>query len=166
MCSMLPYGTGICCYTFLQYFNFYLLLLSILFLCLKKLVLINWRNGLWYLCAFFNRGNTEGINSSNILMFDVCVCFVLVGTDFVDVREFVIWWLVYGAARRQIEVCFVVWPGSNYQLTTHFMFIMCTLILPNIGVGCVRMFVLLSTGRDYSCCIYSITYMYIHVDAC
>ena len=58
-----------------------LLLLSIPFLMLlfKNLVLINRRNGPRYqrvlaLCAFFNRGDTEGTNSSKIL----CPMFVYV----------------------------------------------------------------------------------------
>ena len=68
---MLPYGTGICCYAFIC-LNF-LLLLSIPFSYFKKnLVLINRRNGpryqrvLVFMC-FFNRGETEGTNSSKIL---------------------------------------------------------------------------------------------------
>ena len=46
------------------------------------------------LMCFFNRGNTEGINSSKNL-FDDCVCFVIymkicVRTDFVVLGEFVV----------------------------------------------------------------------------
>ena len=58
----------------------FLLLLSISFLhYFKNLVLINPRNGPRYqrvlaLCVFFNRGNTEGTNSSKIL----CWMFVYV----------------------------------------------------------------------------------------
>ena len=58
----------------------------------KNLVLINRRNGPRYqrvlaLCAFFNRGDAEGTNSSKMFVFSVCVCFVLCKfvyrTDFV-----------------------------------------------------------------------------------
>ena len=61
--------------------NFFLLLLSIPFfnILFKNLVLINRRIGPRYqrvlaLCAFFNRGDTEGTNSSKIL----CSMFVYV----------------------------------------------------------------------------------------
>ena len=60
---------------------FFKLLLSIAFFILKRknLVMINRRNGPRYqrvlaLCAFFNRGDTEGTNSSKIL----CAMFVYV----------------------------------------------------------------------------------------
>ena len=49
----------------------------------KNLLLINRRNGPRYqrvlaLCAFFfNRGDTEGTNSSKKCLCDICVCFVL-----------------------------------------------------------------------------------------
>ena len=58
----------------------FLLLLSIPFLYFfKNLVLINRRNGPRYqrvlaLCAFFNRGNAKGTNSSKVL----CLMFVYV----------------------------------------------------------------------------------------
>ena len=88
MCSMPPYGTGICCsvvlvclFICLFVCLFFALLLSILlsFSCLIlfffffNLDLINRRNGPRYqrvlaLCAFFfNTGDTEGTNSSKIL---------------------------------------------------------------------------------------------------
>ena len=82
------------------------------------------------LMCFFNRGNTDGINSSKIL----CLMFVYVlfcdwfvsvcfRTDFVVFGEFVVWWPACRVNRRQIEVCFspdVIccgWLGSEYQLT-------------------------------------------------
>ena len=71
MFSMLPYDTGICCYTFiLKKIIIFLLLLSIPFfkILFLNLVLINRRK------CFFNRGNAEGTNSSNIL----CPMFVYV----------------------------------------------------------------------------------------
>ena len=46
------------------------------------MVSINRRNGTRYqrvldLCAFFNRGNTEGTKVFENFVFDVCVCLVL-----------------------------------------------------------------------------------------
>ena len=77
MCSMLPYGTGICCHAFIYYFLICYCSCSFLFYIYfkKNLVLINRRNGLRYqrvlaVCVFFfffKRGNTEGTNSSKIL---------------------------------------------------------------------------------------------------
>ena len=77
---MLPYDTGICCCAF-SFIN--LLLLSIPFLYfLKNLILMNQQNGPQFqhvlaLCAFFNRGNTEGTNALKQIVLDVCVCFVI-----------------------------------------------------------------------------------------
>ena len=74
MCSMLPYGTGIFVVMHLYVF------LSIPFLFIFfNLVLVNRRNGPRYqrvlaLCAFFNRGDTEGTSSSKML----CSMFVYV----------------------------------------------------------------------------------------
>ena len=71
----------------MQLYKFFLLLLLILFLYFKKnLVLINRRNGPRYqrvlaLRAFFDRGDTEGTNSS--------VCFVL----FKFVSGLILWFL-------------------------------------------------------------------------
>ena len=61
----------------------FLLLLSIPFLILfSNLVLRNRRKGPRHqsflaLCAFFNRGNTEGTKVFENFVFDVCACFVL-----------------------------------------------------------------------------------------
>ena len=68
---MLPCGSGICCYVLFCF----LLLLSIPFLYFffLNLASINRRNGpryqrvLAYVLFFFNRGGTEGTNSSKIL---------------------------------------------------------------------------------------------------
>ena len=54
-----------------------------------------------------------------VLFYIICV-----RTDFVDFREFVVWWLVCRLARRHMEVCFSPdiilfgWLGSKYQLTS------------------------------------------------
>ena len=77
--------------------------------------------------CFFNLGNTKGTNSSKIVCFDVCVCFmeICVRTDFVVFGEFVVWWLVYIINRGQLEVCFspdVIccgWLGLKYQEPTY-----------------------------------------------
>ena len=75
---MLPYGTGICCYAFIKMF---LLLLSIPFCTLKKKSGID-KSTEWStipacpsLMCFFNRGNTEGTNSSKIVRSIVYVLF-------------------------------------------------------------------------------------------
>ena len=60
MCSMLPYGTGICCYTFIYIYIFFFFnycFCPFLFILFINLVLINGRNGPRYqrvlgLCAF------------------------------------------------------------------------------------------------------------------
>ena len=80
---------------------------------------------------FFNRGNTEGTNSSKIL----CLTFVYVLLSvnlcqdwFCVFREFVVWWLVWRVDRRQTDVCFspdVIlcgWLDSKYQLTNELSF--------------------------------------------
>ena len=107
-----------------------LLLFLFLFFCtffFFNLVLINRRNGPRYqrvpaLCAFFffffiffffNRGNTERTNCSKI-MFDVCVLLlfstqICVRTDFADLIESVVGWLVCRITRRQTEVGFRPW---------------------------------------------------------
>ena len=73
---MLQYGTGICCYAIIYFccccFCPFLFILFFL-----NLVLINRRNGPRYqrvlaLCALFNRGNTDGTNSSK----NLCLMFV------------------------------------------------------------------------------------------
>ena len=75
---MLPYGTGICVNT--QYSIFSIPSILFFFYTLKKNpVLINRRNGPRYqrvlaLCAFCNRGDTEGTNSSKSL----CLMFAYV----------------------------------------------------------------------------------------
>ena len=74
---MLPYDTGICCYAFI-YLNF-LLLFSIPFLYLLKSGIdksTEWSTipACPSLMCFFNRGDTEGTNSSKIL----CPMFVYV----------------------------------------------------------------------------------------
>ena len=55
---MLPYGTGICCYAFISYFNFFIASVHSFFVFSKNLVLINRLNDPQYqcvlaLCAFF-----------------------------------------------------------------------------------------------------------------
>ena len=86
------------------------------------------------LMCFFNRGNTEGTNSSESLCL-MCVYVLLcmkicVRTDFVVFGEFMVWWLVWRVNRRQIEVCFspdVIlcgWLGSKYQLTNSVVFVL------------------------------------------
>ena len=66
MCSILPYGTGICFYAFFLYF-------------LKNLVLRSQQNGPRYqrvlaLCVFLTGANTEGTDFSKVL----CLMFVYV----------------------------------------------------------------------------------------
>ena len=80
---MLPYGSGICCYAFLYIFLF-LLLFSIplyIYTFLKSGIdkSTEWSTipACPSLMCFFNRGDTEGTNSSKFFVFDVCVCFVL-----------------------------------------------------------------------------------------
>ena len=76
--------------------------------------------------CFFNRGSTEGTNSSNILrlMFVYVLFYVnLCWHWFCCCWEFVVWWRMCMVNRRQIGVCFspdVIrcgWLGSKYQLT-------------------------------------------------
>ena len=60
MCSMLPYGTGICCYAFIYFFYCFLYFKK------KNLVLINRRNGPRYqrvlaLCAFLTGAILKGL---------------------------------------------------------------------------------------------------------
>ena len=83
MCSVLPYGTGICCYAFIKIKNKKLLLLSIPFLyfflfCLNLVLnkLTEWSTipACPGLMCFFNRGDTKGTNSSKML----CSMFVYV----------------------------------------------------------------------------------------
>ena len=74
MCSMLPYGTSICCYAFMKFFNIFLLLLSIAL----NLVLINWQNGPRYqhvlaLCASLTGAILRDLFFENFV-FDACVC--------------------------------------------------------------------------------------------
>ena len=75
----------------------------------KNLVWINRRRDPRYwrvlaLCVlFFNRGKSEGTNSSNLCLMFVCVCFdfiqnICVRTDFVE--------SVCRITERQTEVCF------------------------------------------------------------
>ena len=78
---MLPYGTGICCYAFIQHFKKKLLLLSIPFSYLSFLKSGIDKSTKWSmiqacpsLICFFNRGGTEGTNSSKML----CSMFVYV----------------------------------------------------------------------------------------
>ena len=92
MCSMLPYGTGICCYAFIYYFLSFLLLMSISFYTFLKKSGIDRSTG-WstkpacpsFVC-FFDRGDAEGTGSSKVLCL-MFVCFVLgkfvYRTDFV-----------------------------------------------------------------------------------
>ena len=79
MCSMLPYGTGICCYAVIYYF--FLLPLSIPFFNTLKKSGID-KSKEWstipacpsLIFFFFKRGDTEGTSSSIIL----CSMFVYV----------------------------------------------------------------------------------------
>ena len=71
------------------------------------------------------------------------LCFTLIyaSTDFVDFREFVVWWLVCRITKRLIEVCF--WPciilcgslGSKYRLI-------------NYSYNCVTWWVVFSPWQD------------------
>ena len=79
MCSMLLYGTGTCCYAFIECFKFFLLLLSIPFLYFLKSDID--KSTEWFTIpacpshmCFFDRGDTKGTNSSKIL----CLMFVYV----------------------------------------------------------------------------------------
>ena len=71
---MLPYDTGICCYAFIDFFL--LLPLSIPFLKSGIDKSTEWSTipACPSLMCFFNRGDTEGINSSKML----CSMFVYV----------------------------------------------------------------------------------------
>ena len=122
MCSVLPHGTGVCCYAFMYFFEIFLLPLSIpFFILLSNVVLINRWNGPWYqhvlaLCAFFNRSNTKGTNSSKKNLFDVCVFFlyICVVTDFAVFGQFVVWW--FGCWVKCPDVVICGWLGSKRQL--------------------------------------------------
>ena len=92
MCSMLPYGTDICFYAFI----YFCLFVCFLFVAFVYSFFTFFRSGIdksieWStipacpsLMCFFNRGYTEGTNSSTKKLFDVCVCFlyICVRTDF------------------------------------------------------------------------------------
>ena len=76
-------------------------------------VMFNWRHqpalalGVCFL-FFLNEGNTEGTNSSKMLclMFVYnCFFYVCVRTDFVNLREFVVWWHVRRITWRQTKIC-------------------------------------------------------------
>ena len=73
MCSVLPYGIGICCYTF----NFFFFIASVhSFFILKKNLVVSTERSTVLVCPslsfFFSRGDTKGTNSSKIL----CLMFV------------------------------------------------------------------------------------------
>ena len=64
-------------------------------------------------CFFFfflNRGNTEGTNSSKICVRRLCIFYFiyvnLCQDCFCGYGEFVVWWLVWRVNRRRIEHCF------------------------------------------------------------
>ena len=82
MCSMLPYGTGICCYAF-KFFFFYCFCPFLLYTFKKPGIAKSTEWSTITVCPslmcffFFNRGNTEGTNSSKILCLMFCVYFVI-----------------------------------------------------------------------------------------
>ena len=72
MCSMLPYGTGICCYAFISFFNFHCFCPFLFDTFLKSGID---KSTEWSmvpasptLMCFFNRGNTEWTNSSKFFV--------------------------------------------------------------------------------------------------
>ena len=84
MCSMLSYGTSICCYAFI-----YLCVIASVrpfFIHFKKKSGIDkstewftipaWPSHMCFFLFFFKQGDTEGANSSKNVVFDACVCFV------------------------------------------------------------------------------------------
>ena len=94
-CNLLSNTVQCCNFSKIKILSLYILLLSIHLLCLKK-VLIDRRNSLRYqrmlaIRAFFNRGNTEGTNSSKIL----CLMFVYFCFMWICVwTDFVVFWIV------------------------------------------------------------------------
>ena len=81
MCSMLPYDTDICCYACIYMCILFFIACPFLFYTFLKSGIdksTEWSKipACPSLMCFFNRGDTEGTNSSKVLS-DVCVCFVL-----------------------------------------------------------------------------------------
>ena len=88
MCIVLPYGTGICCYASIYFFSIlycfcpflsFFVFLFLIHTFLKKSVTdksTEWSTilacVLLLLLLFFNRGNAEGTNASNILCLIFC----------------------------------------------------------------------------------------------
>ena len=74
---MLPYDTGIAVMHSYNILEFFIASVHSFFYTFLNLVLINQRNGPRYqrvlaLCAFLNRGDTEGTNALKIL----CLCMI------------------------------------------------------------------------------------------
>ena len=86
MCSMLPYGTDICCYAYINYFLFFIASVnSFFYTFFQNLVLIDWRNGPRYqrvlaLCAFLSGAILKWL----ILREKICLMFVYVFCTFVS----------------------------------------------------------------------------------
>ena len=79
MCSLLPYGTGICCYAFILYFLILYCFCPFLFYTFQKSGIdksTEWSRipACPSIMCFFNRDDTEGTNSSKIQ----CPIFVYV----------------------------------------------------------------------------------------
>ena len=72
MCIMLPQGTGICCFAFIHF-----LMLPSILVFIDKLTEWSMIPACPSLTCFFNRGNTEGTNSSKILCLTFRFVYVL-----------------------------------------------------------------------------------------
>ena len=114
------------------------------------------------MCFFFvfcfNRGNTEGANSSKLLcLMFVCVCFV--SCKFVDLVDFVVWWLVCRKTRRQTEICFQPWHDllwlTGLKVPTNWLTLPGNFALCSIGPLKTKLWRILVTNLAVVCnCIY------------
>ena len=93
MCSMLPYGTGICCYAFIYFFFLIASVHSFFYPFLKSDIDKSTEWSMIPVCpslmCFFNGGNTKGPNSSNFFVY-VCFLYICVRIDFVVFGQFVV----------------------------------------------------------------------------
>ena len=97
VCSVLPYGTSICCCSFIYYFEFFLIASVHSFY-----ILFFFKSGIDYstewstipecpgLMCFFNRGNTEGTNSLKLF----CLMFVCVFCTFASGLILLLFWII------------------------------------------------------------------------
>ena len=83
MCSMLPYGNGICCYAFIYYFSFFLLLPSIpFFILFKNLILISRRNGPRYQRVLALYTFVTGAIPKGLILWTFCIwCLCMFSVD-------------------------------------------------------------------------------------